>query len=196
MTTDTPVDRHELGAASAAVLSEAARAAAGSAPWMLLYRYWLSKRVGERPPSRQDIDPPIDIPGLVKNLMLMDVTPEGYRYRLFGSEVEARHGLYMTGKLFGSSGIDVKAIDDLRRVIDQVVASQKPRVLNAEIDPAMSARNTMLILPLVSVDGQTSHIMIGSFYDGHPRRAGWEWCRGSFRAVASSVWQNPSRDVG
>jgi hypothetical protein len=167
MTAAPPGPEDEPGAASAAVLSEVAGAAAGDEPWMLLYRYWLSKRVGERPPSRLDIDPPIDIPRLVKNLMLMDVTPEGYRYRLLGSEVEARHGLYMTGKLFGDSGIDPKALDDLRRVMDQVVASQKPRVLNAEIDPAMSARNTVLILPLVSADGRTTHILTGSFYDGH-----------------------------
>ncbi len=167
MTTGTPVVRHEAQIAGSAALLQVPGVAQGNEPWQLLYRYWLSKRIGERPPSRQDIDPPIDIPRLVKNLMLMDVTPEGYRYRVLGSEVEERHGLYMTGQLFGSSGIDPKALADLRRAIDEVVVSQNPRILNAEIDPAMSARNTMLILPLVSADGQTSHIVIGSFYDGH-----------------------------
>jgi hypothetical protein len=167
MTTNTSAGRQERPVAGSAALLQVPAAVAGNEPWQLLYRYWLSKRVGDRPPSRQDLDPPIDIPYLVKNLMLMDVTPEGYRYRVLGSEVEERHGVYLTGKLFGSSGVDPKALDDLRRVIDEVVASQKPRVLNAEIDPAMSARNTMLVLPLVAADGRTTHILTGSFYDGH-----------------------------
>jgi hypothetical protein len=136
------------------------------APWRRLYDYWLSKCVDGKPPARADLDPLIEIPHLVKNLMLMDVVPEGYRYRVLGSEIVLRHGLHMTGKLFGSSGVDVEALDDLRQVIDLVVATREPRVLVADIDPAVSAKNTVLILPLVSAAGQTTHILAGSFYEG------------------------------
>lgn len=136
-------------------------------PWRRLHDYWLSKCVDGKPPARADLDPLIEIPRLVKNLMLMDVVPEGYRYRVLGSEIVERHGLHLTGKLFGSSGVDLQALGDLGRMIDSVVATQDPRVLIANIDPAVSAKNTMLILPLVSAAGQTTHVLAGSFYEGN-----------------------------
>jgi hypothetical protein len=41
--------------------------------WKELYRWWLSKRVDGRPPSRRDVDPLPDLPRLVANLMLLAV---------------------------------------------------------------------------------------------------------------------------
>jgi hypothetical protein len=133
--------------------------------WKSLYRYWLSKHVDGRPPARTNIDPVIEIPHLVANLMLMDVVPEGYRYRLLGSEIVARHNVALTGKLFGSSGIDIQALNDMRIAIDYVAANQKPRLLAAEIDTGTVAKNTLLILPLVTLQGRTEMILIGSFYN-------------------------------
>jgi hypothetical protein len=72
-------------------------------PWNELLAYWQAKHIGDRPPSRQDIDPVIDLPHLAANLLIADVTPEGYRYRLVGSAVVERHKEEMTGKLAGSS---------------------------------------------------------------------------------------------
>ena len=56
-------------------------------PWRQLYRYWQSKHVEGRPPSRADIDPITEIPRLVANLMLIDSVGDDFIYRFVGTEV-------------------------------------------------------------------------------------------------------------
>jgi len=41
--------------------------------WKQLYEYWLSKHVGGRPPARHELDPPVDVPRLIPNIMLIDL---------------------------------------------------------------------------------------------------------------------------
>tara|TARA_E500000305_G_scaffold106710_1_gene105704 strand:- start:3977 stop:4483 length:507 start_codon:yes stop_codon:yes gene_type:complete len=50
--------------------------------------YWMSIHPGDRLPSRADFDP-IDIPGLLPHLVLVDVTPDPIRFmvRLQGTDV-------------------------------------------------------------------------------------------------------------
>ena len=40
--------------------------------WKQLYDYWLSKHVRGRPPTRQEIDPPVEVPRLIANMMLVE----------------------------------------------------------------------------------------------------------------------------
>jgi hypothetical protein len=56
------------------------------------YAYWLSKKAGHAFPARQDIDPLVDTPRLVPNMMLKDFRrdPPDIRYRLIGTQVR-RH---------------------------------------------------------------------------------------------------------
>lgn len=63
-----------------------------------LYDYWLA-RSGDRPAMLRDDLDPIQIPRLLKNLVLADVEDGGQsiRYRLVGTEVVAAHGLDYTG---------------------------------------------------------------------------------------------------
>jgi hypothetical protein len=62
------------------------------------YRYWQSKAAGRAMPSRADIDP-VEIPGLLPHIMLVDVLEDGgYRYRLIGTEIERAHGVKATGR--------------------------------------------------------------------------------------------------
>lgn len=51
--------------------------------------YWQSKRHGRRMPSRADLDP-CDIPRLLPNILLLDVTyqPLNFRYRLIGTGID------------------------------------------------------------------------------------------------------------
>ncbi len=52
-------------------------------------KYWLEKK-GDRPmPSRNDLDP-VEIPGLLPHVILLDVMndPRDFRYRLIGTIVE------------------------------------------------------------------------------------------------------------
>ena len=55
--------------------------------WKQLYDYWLSKHAGGRPPCRHDLDPPVDVPRLIPNIMLIDIEGETLRYRLVGTAI-------------------------------------------------------------------------------------------------------------
>ena len=56
--------------------------------------YWTARKDAERVPARADFDPLIEVPTLVRNMMLKDVQrePLDFRYRLIGSVV--RHHLH------------------------------------------------------------------------------------------------------
>ena len=60
-----------------------------------IFAYWDGKRRGRPMPARRDLDPVLDIPRLLPNLMLVDVHRSPFRltYRLVGTgEVEYRGG--------------------------------------------------------------------------------------------------------
>src|SRR5476651_1316708 len=87
-------------------------------PWEELYRYWLTKHADGRPPSRAEIDPMIDLPHLASSLLMIDLHPEGFKYRLVGSEVVSRFGLDHTGKDVGTSGLDERRLVVWRRAVE------------------------------------------------------------------------------
>jgi hypothetical protein len=63
-------------------------------------RYWESKAAPGRIPARSDFDPLIEIPGLVRFMMLKDVQrdPLDFRYRLVGSGLRTHLSADWTGK--------------------------------------------------------------------------------------------------
>jgi hypothetical protein len=133
--------------------------------WKELYRYWLSKHVDGRPPGREDIDPPSDILHLVRHLILMEVLPEGYVYRLMGTTAAGDFGLDMTGRLVGA-GIGTDSVrSSWIAAVDFVARHQKPKLLEAKFPPGLTTRNVLLLLPLVGRDGNTEQILAGSFSD-------------------------------
>jgi hypothetical protein len=134
--------------------------------WKQLYQYWLSKHVDGCVPSRSDIDPIIDIPHLVKNLILLDARDE-FTYRLVGSEVVERHGFNMTGRKSGSSGKEPRAIAEWAAALDYVSSDLKPRLLVSRIGNSEIARNVMIILPLADRQGRIEMVLVGSFYNEH-----------------------------
>jgi hypothetical protein len=133
--------------------------------WKALYRYWLSKHVNGQPPSRGDLDPVIEIPRLIANLMILDVGPGGYKYRVVGSEIVNRVGMDVTGRSIGSSFSNGAAIGLWRDALDGVVVDRKPRLIFSRIFDAPTAKNVVIILPLVSVGGKVEKILAGSFYN-------------------------------
>ena len=64
--------------------------------------YWESKRTGRRMPARRDLDPVLEIPNLLRWIILVDVLrdPLDFRYRVIGSGVVDRCRQNYTGKLF------------------------------------------------------------------------------------------------
>lgn len=136
-------------------------------PWEALHRYWLSKHVASRPPARADIDPAVDIPNLAGNLMILDITPEGYRYRYYGSAIVQRHGLDMTGRMVGSTGINSEAMRQCLVAFDEVAKLQKPRMLIARAKGVHVPKHILLAVPLVLPSGETEKILAGAFYEGY-----------------------------
>jgi hypothetical protein len=133
--------------------------------WKELQVYWQAKHVDGRPPSRQDIDPAVDLPHLVANLLIADVVPEGYRYRLVGSAVVERHKQEMTGKLAGCSQFMQRVKPQLFESYDAVRTEQKPRLLKSGVSAADYAGAETIILPLVGKSGETEMLLVGVFYD-------------------------------
>jgi hypothetical protein len=135
-------------------------------PWKELLAYWQAKHVDDRPPRRQDIDPVVDLPQLAANLLIADVVPEGYRYRLVGSAVVERHNEEMTGKLAGSSKFTRRVRPQLIETFDAVRDEQMPRLLKSGVS-ASSGHGTAvsLVLPLVANTGETEKLLVGVFYD-------------------------------
>jgi len=135
-------------------------------PWKELLIYWRSKHVAGRPPSRQDIDPAVDLPKLIANLLIADVVPEGYRYRLVGSAVVERHKEEMTGKLAGTSKFMQRVSAEQLKHYDAVRIEQRPRLLVTGVSgTADNAKALTIVLPLVARNGETEMLLIGVFYD-------------------------------
>jgi hypothetical protein len=135
-------------------------------PWKELLVYWQARHVGDRPPSRQDIDPVVDLPHLAANLLIADVVPEGYRYRLVGSAVVERHHEEMTGKLAGSSRFTQRVRSQMIEGFDAVRDQQKPRLLKSGVTASSDhAAAVTIILPLVAKTGETKMLLVGVFYN-------------------------------
>jgi len=134
--------------------------------WKDLLAYWQAKHVDGRPPARLDIDPAVDLPLLAANLLIADVVPEGYRYRLVGSAVVERHKEEMTGKMAGSSHFLERVRPQLLKNFDAVRDGQKPLLLTTGTSDARDhATAVTLVLPLVAATSETEKLLIGVFYD-------------------------------
>jgi len=135
-------------------------------PWRELYRYWRDKHVGGRPPTRDDLDPPLEIPRLAHNLMLVDVTPQGLEYRLVGTNFTKGAGIDMTGMMVGQSGLHAHVIAQWSRAMKEATQTGEARFVVGRFAPHVTAKVEMLMLPLSpSADG-TPKILGGMFVEG------------------------------
>jgi hypothetical protein len=131
--------------------------------WRELFDYWKSKCVGGRPPMLRDLDPVIDIPRIVMYLVLLDVVPDGFRYRLIGSDHSVRWGQNMKGELVGST--DERVRDAIVSNYRAVAEEQTPRLRVGRNTAGGAVRYVLLALPLVNAQGATEHVLSGAFYD-------------------------------
>ena len=71
-----------------------------------LHAFWDGKRAGRAMPARRDLDP-VEIPGLLKHLILLDVThdPLRFRVRLYGTAVADLRGRDLTGRYLYEDGV-------------------------------------------------------------------------------------------
>ena len=142
-------------------------------PWSDLYHYWRSKHVDGRPPSRGEIDPFVEIPSLLANIMLIDIEPAGYRNRLIGSSITHRVGRDSTGKRIDHELFGPTILAIWLEIMGEVSNTQHPRLVAVHIASREKASMLTLILPLVGRSGRTEMIFSGCFFDrilAPPRR--------------------------
>jgi hypothetical protein len=130
--------------------------------WKQLYDYWLSKHAGGRPPCRHDLDPPVDVPRLIPNIMLIDIEGETLRYRLVGSAIWGRYGFDLTGTTIGGRNpAEAEWRDTLRTVCEDQVA----RLITSPVDGSNGGRlHVAVAMPLCGDGGLTSQILAGTFF--------------------------------
>jgi hypothetical protein len=142
-------------------------------PWKALHKYWLQKHQNGLPPSRKDIDPLTEITSLVGNLALLEPVDGSFRYRLVGTEIVARVGMDMTGLMVGLTSTLPNMRDQWRTALESVARHQKPELYLSTMLEGTTARNIVLILPLVTPTRTTEMLLAGIFFDGYiePGRA-------------------------
>jgi len=132
-----------------------------------LYRYWENRRGGRAMPRRADIDP-IEMRDWLSRLALIDVGPEGtrFRYRLVGTALTELRGSDPTGLSVDAAW----PADDAETVLAsyrQVVAQKAP-VFYLPARPFGQDRTSqvgVMLLPLSS-DGERVDVILGYLSDG------------------------------
>jgi hypothetical protein len=135
-------------------------------PWRERLQHWLAKYVDGRPPSRDDLEPPLEILRLAHNLLLVDVLPQGLEYRLVGTNFVKRAGLGMTGMIVGGERKHARIIDQWTRTLREASPRGMARLLIARFAPHITASTVMLLLPLTASAGGIPKILGGLFVDG------------------------------
>lgn len=132
-----------------------------------LYDYWNGRRVGSRLPGRQHLDP-LDIPGLLPNLMLVDVAaPEDLRFRLVGTALVGWFGRDTTGLPLG----EVYSGKDWERILEDyryVIRERRPCLTVRKIAGSQGRRQPYqrLLLPLARDGAQVDMLLAGVFWRG------------------------------
>lgn len=95
------------------------------------FRYWDSCRRGRQMPARGDIDPLIDVPRLVPNMMLFDVRRENldFRWRLVGSRARQYLRRDYTGEWFSQDPLYNDPESAVWRAMTLSDREQKPVLL-------------------------------------------------------------------
>jgi hypothetical protein len=129
--------------------------------WKQLYEYWLSKHVGGRPPSRHDLDPPVDVPRLIPNIMLIDIEGDTLRYRLVGTAIWGRYGFDLTGTTIEARN---PAEVEWRGTLKTVCHDKVPRLITSPVDGYADRLHVAVAMPLCGTDGAASQILAGTFF--------------------------------
>ncbi len=132
-------------------------------PWEELYRYWLDRHAGGKPPTRAAIDPMIDLHHMASNLMLIDILPDRSEYRLVGSQVVRHFGVDYTGKLVGASG--ELRVATWRKAVEYADSQGKPVMLASHYPGAGRAKAVALLLPLTPEADGIGKLFGAIFFD-------------------------------
>jgi hypothetical protein len=152
--------------------------------WRVLLGYWRDHHRDERPPSRKDLDPPLEIPRLLPNLMLLEPTDAGYRLRLVGSELARRAGSDNTGRVLKPDVMPDRGLPTFLGFLDTVMATSQPLLYGAYRD-RQDWDAIGLVLPLPGRNGEAGMILGGLFHDPNLiRDPGSVWQPGALVALS------------
>lgn len=100
-----------------------------------LYAYWDERRQGRDFPARGDLDP-IEFRYALGHVLLIDVLddPQRFRFRLHGTELAARAGYDMTGRM----------VDDLPNPANRALLTARCRMLVETRQPAVALDERIL----------------------------------------------------
>jgi hypothetical protein len=132
--------------------------------WRELYGYWRGRHVDGRPPSRAEIDPPIDIPKLLPNIIIYDRIDGHFRIRLAGSEVVRRAGRDATGLILDMQMIDYHGIVTLIEFLGRVIATGEPMMYSVARGNDTAFGAIAVLLPLSGADGKPDMVLGGVFF--------------------------------
>jgi hypothetical protein len=132
--------------------------------WRDLYHYWLERHVDGRAPGRADIDPPLQVPQLLPNLILFDRVDSEFRIRLAGSEVVRRGGRDATGRTLNKDMVTYQGIITLIDFLGRVFESGTPMIYSVASSDEGAFGAIGILLPLMGADGRVEMVLGGVFY--------------------------------
>ncbi len=112
-----------------------------------------------RAPRWRDLDPVLEIPGLLSRVFVVDVEPDGgFRFRLLGSEIVLRATRNATGRRFESLYRD-EFLADVMTLYGEVATTAEPRLFRDWARAGDRRQSTTLLLPLLDDDGRIARIL-------------------------------------
>jgi hypothetical protein len=153
--------------------------------WRELYSYWRGLESQGGPPSRADIDPPLQIPRLLPNLMLIDAIDGRFRMRLVGSEVARRAGRDPTGLNLDPRVITDRGVPAFVGFLQKTVETRCPVIYSVEPGSQTAFGATGLLLPLSGPDRDITMILGGLFYEtSRIRGLSTDWTPGTLTELS------------
>ena len=124
---------------------------------LFVWNGWCRDRTA---PTRDDVDP-IDMPGLLANLLLLDVDGDDFRFRLVGEAVNSRYGHGLKGRRL-SELLDGAALDETMYEHRRCVDDRAGVLVRNTRDAATLGDQllyTRLLLPLADAEGRMRHVI-------------------------------------
>jgi len=135
-----------------------------------LYHYWTGRCRAGALPARADIDP-VDIPHLLPHIALTEIVHgargevKRLRYRLAGTQIEARFGCRLTNRYLD----EVKTgsyLDHIIELHDQLIAEREPLYSEGSFDTPEEGKlwAKRLMLPLSDDQESVNMVLTGLVY--------------------------------
>jgi len=154
--------RQEADTAAGASSGRLGMSMAEQEAWKQLYDYWLSKHVDGRPPTRAELDPPVEVPRLIGRMMLIDVVDGSrFRYRLVGSAIWDRYGFDLTGSWVEGR---VPAEAEWRKTLQAVHDDGAARLITSPVTDHPDRLHIAIALPLSDAEGGIGQILAATFF--------------------------------